>query len=111
VNVIEEKSNNEEKSIKKKKKKENYDSSEDSNEDEEEEQMEYPYKKYIKKIFFSKLNDFRKDIIEDCFKNKHTFGKIDFQKFICLFEFFISLFTGIQVKYSIDELGFLNMDF
>ena len=111
VNIIEEKSNNEEKNIKKKRKKENDDSSEDTNEDEEEEQMEYPYKKYIKKIFFSKLNDFRKDIIEDCFKNKHTFGKIDFQKFICLLEFFISLFTGIQVKYSIDELGFLNMDF
>ena len=36
--------------------------------------------------------------------------KMSFQKFICLLEFFITLFTGIQVKYSIDELGFLNMD-
>ena len=36
--------------------------------------------------------------------------QLDFEKFICLLEFFISLFTGIQVKYSIDELGFLNMD-
>ena len=84
------------------------DSEDDSNEDYK---YEYPYKKYIKKLFFPKLNDFKKEIIEDCFKNRKVFGKIDFQKFVCLLEFFISLFSGIQVKYSIDELGFLNMDF
>ena len=81
-----------------------------SDSDEDDEKYEHPYKKYIQRLFYPKLNDFRKDIIEDCFKNKKTFGKIDFQKFICLLEFFISLFSGIQVKYSIDELGFLNLD-
>ena len=85
------------------------DDSSESDEDDDEEN-ENPYIRYIKKLFYPKLNDFRKDIIEDCFKNKKTFGKVDFQKFICLLEFFISLFSGIQVKYSIDELGFLNMD-
>ena len=34
----------------------------------------------------------------------------NFEKFIFFIEFYITLFTGIQVKYSIDELGFLNMD-
>ena len=82
-------------------------SDDDKNKDEK---MEYPYKKYIQKLFYNKLNDFRKEIIEDCFKNEKTFGKLDFQMFICLLEFFFSLFAGIQVKYSIDELGFLNMD-
>ena len=85
-------------------------SSSESSDDSDEDDEKYPYKKYIQKLFYSKLNDFRKEIIEDCFKNKQTFGKIDFQKFICLLEFFLSLFCGIQVKYSIDELGFLNMD-
>jgi len=41
------------------------------------------------KLFYPKLNDFRKDIIDDCLKNKNPFGKIDFEKFICLFEFFV----------------------
>ena len=86
----------------------NEEEDEDNN---EEEPFEYPYKKYIKKLFYPKLDDFRKDIIKDCFRNKNVFGKIDFERFICLLEFFISLFSGIQVKYSIDELGFLNMDF
>ena len=80
----------------------NEDDSNESDEEDDDEKYEYPYKKYIQNLFYPKLNDFRKDIIEDCFKNKKTFGKIDFQKFICLLEFFISLFSGIQVKYSID---------
>ena len=83
-----------------------------SAEDEDEEHKnDLPYKNYIKKLFYPKLNDFTKNIIEDCLRNEHTFGKIDFEKFICLIEFFIGLFSGIQVKYDIDELGFLNMDF
>ena len=82
----------------------------DDDEDNNDDKYEYTYKKYIQNLFYPKLNDFRKEIIEDCFKNQKTFGKIDFQKFICLLEFFLSLFSGIQVKYSIDELGFLNMD-
>ena len=82
----------------------------ESEDDDNDDKFECPYKKYIQNLFYPKLNDFRKEIIEDCFKNKKTFGKLDFQKFICLLEFFLSLFTGIQVKYSIDELGFLNMD-
>ena len=85
--------------------------SSESDDDSNDDKYEFPYKKYIKKLFFPKLNDFKKSIIEDCFQNKKVFGKIDFQKFVCLLEFFISLFSGIQVKYSIDELGFLNMDF
>ena len=35
---------------------------------------------------------------------------MNFERFICLLEFFITLFTGIQVKYTIDERCFLNMD-
>jgi len=91
--------------------KDNIKNEEEDEDNNEEEPFEYPYKKYIKKLFYPKLDDFRKDIIKDCFRNKNVFGKIDFEKFICLLEFFISLFSGIQVKYSIDELGFLNMDF
>ena len=89
-----------------------FNNSVNSDEDEDnEEKAELPYKNYIKKLFYPKLNDFTKNIIESCFNNEHTFGKIDFEKFICLIEFFVGLFSGIQVKYDIDELGFLNMDF
>ena len=45
------------------------------------------------------------DLIED-----DKFENNNFEKFICYLEYFITLFTGIQVKYSIDELGLLNMD-
>ena len=46
-----------------------------------------------------------------CLDNDKHFDNNDFEKFICYLEYFITLFTGIQVKYSIDELGLLNMDF
>ena len=66
-------------------------------------------KEIIKEIF--KINDFRIELINYCLENDKDFRKDDFEKFICYLEYFITLFTGIQVKYSIDELGLLNMDF
>ena len=67
------------------------------------------YKDIIKQLF--KMNDIRKDIMNFCLDNDKHFDNNDFEKFICYLEYFITLFTGIQVKYSIDELGLLNMDF
>ena len=68
------------------------------------------YKEYVNNLFFPKIEDFRQDLIKNLLKNKELFRTINFEKFVCLLEFFIGLFTGIQVKYCIDELGFLNMD-
>ena len=67
------------------------------------------YKDVIRRIF--KINDFRLELIEFCLERDVEFKNDDFEKFICYLEYFITLFTGIQVKYSIDELGLLNMDF
>ena len=66
------------------------------------------YKDILKQLF--KMNDLRKDIINYCLHNDRLFDNNDFEKFVCYLEYFITLFTGIQVKYSIDELGLLNMD-
>ena len=74
------------------------------------EELEVPYRRYLKNLFYPKLEDFRKSLVKKILKNKEISKTIDLEKFICLLEFFIGLFTGIQVKYSIDELGFLNMD-
>ena len=74
------------------------------------EELELPYRQYLKNLFYPKLEDFRKSLVKKILKNKEISKIINFEKFICILEFFISLFTGIQVKYSIDELGFLNMD-
>ena len=67
------------------------------------------YKDILKQLF--KVTELRKDIINYCLDNDKDFDNNDFEKFICYLEYFITLFTGIQVKYSIDELGLLNMDF
>ena len=67
------------------------------------------YKDIIKRLF--KITDFRLEIINYCLDNDNDFKNDDFEKFICYLEYFITLFTGIQVKYSIDEIGLLNMDF
>ena len=67
------------------------------------------YKDVLKQIF--KMNDLRKDLINYCLDNDDEFDNNDFEKFICYLEYFITLFTGIQIKYSIDELGLLDMDF
>ena len=86
------------------------------NENEEYKTSVIPYIEYLKKLFYPKLGEFRRTIMEILLENENKdlrifdTDKMSFQKFICLLEFFITLFTGIQVKYSIDELGFLNMD-
>ena len=67
------------------------------------------YKDIITILF--KINNFRTDIINYCLERDDKFKNDDFEKFICYLEYFVTLFTGIQVKYSIDELGLLNMDF
>ena len=89
----------------------------DNDNNEENKPSVIPYKEYIKRLFYPKLREFHKEIIESLLESKRKdlriFEKkddINFERFICLLEFFITLFTGIQVKYSIDELGFLNMD-
>ena len=70
-----------------------------------------PYKKILKEIFCSRLNDFRGDIVDYCLNENKYFRKDSLENFICLIEFFILLFCGIKTKYYIDELSYLNMDF
>ena len=67
------------------------------------------YKDILKQLF--KITDLRRELINYCLDNDEKFENNDFEKFVCYLEYFITLFTGIQVKYSIDELGLLNMDF
>ena len=69
------------------------------------------YKKIIKDIFTTRLNDFRKDIVEYCLNNTKYLRKNNFENFVCFLEFFCLLFCGIKTKYYIDELSYLNMDF
>ena len=71
------------------------------------------YTKLIKEIFCEKLNDFRSEILIYCLKNTDLDILIDdtFEKFVCFLEFFISLYSGIKIKYYLDELTNLNMDF
>ena len=89
---------------------ENEELEEENMEEEEEENKNLdPYKEFIKGLFYPKFDDFRKEIIGVILEQK-IFEKMNFEKYICLLEFFITLFTGIQVKYTIDEQGFLNMD-
>ena len=67
------------------------------------------YKDILKQLF--NITDLRRELINYCLDNDEKFENNDFEKFVCYLEYFITLFTGIQVKYSIDELGLLNMDF
>ena len=78
----------------------------DSSDDDEE---SIDYKKLINKIFCKRLNDFRGDIVNHFLQSDKEFNS--FEKFICYIEFFVMLFTGLRVKYYIDELGNLNLDF
>ena len=70
-----------------------------------------PYKKLIKELFVSRLNDFREDIVEYCLENSKHLREDSFENFICFLEFFALLFCGIKTKYYIDALSYLNMDF
>ena len=88
---------------------ENEDEQEDNTEEEESNKILDPYKECIKDLFYPKFDDFRKEIIEVMLE-QNIFKKMNFEKYICLLEFFITLFTGIQIKYTIDEQGLLNMD-
>ena len=69
------------------------------------------YKEIIKDIFTTRLNDFRKDIVEYCLSNTKYLREDNFENFVCFIEFFCLLFCGIKTKYYIDELSYLNMDF
>ena len=69
------------------------------------------YKQIIKDIFTTRLNDFRKDIVEYCLENTKYLREDNFENFVCFIEFFCLLFCGIKTKYYIDELSYLNMDF
>ena len=70
-----------------------------------------PYKKILKELFTSRLNDFREDIVEYCLDNTKYMRKDNLENFICFIEFFALLFCGIKTKYYIDELSYINMDF
>ena len=80
-----------------------------NNQNQYENEEKYNYKEILMKTFYNRINDFRKEIIEYCLK--HERKKISFEQFVCYLEFFICLFTGIKVKYYIDELSYLNLDF
>ena len=69
------------------------------------------YKQLIKDIFTSRLNDFRKDIVEYCLDNTKYLREDNFENFVCFIEFFCLLFLGVKTKYYLDELSYLNMDF
>ena len=69
------------------------------------------YKKILRDIFTSRLNDFRKDIVEYCLSNTKYLREENFENFVCFLEFFCLLFCGIKTKYYIDEFSYLNMDF
>ena len=125
----------EDKEDEEKEEKEEKEEEEEENEDDEK-IFDSPYGRILKNLFYPKLDYFRKHLMKKLlnqFLKENIFNtrkqtqlhlgqglhkkihdnqsfQLDFEKFICLLEFFISLFTGIQVKYSIDELGFLNMD-
>ena len=68
------------------------------------------YKEVLLNVF-GNITDFRKDIIEYVIRKDKEFYQRRFDKFIFYLEFFITLFSGIQVKYYIDELGLLDLDF
>ena len=81
--------------------------------EEEEDLIEYEkidYRKCLKDLFCYHLNDFRKDIVE-YFLLQNSFEEISFEKFVYYIEFFSMLFTGLNIKYYIDELQNLNLDF
>ena len=69
------------------------------------------YKQILRELFSSRLNDFRKDIVEYCLNNTKYFREDCFENFVCFIEFFVLLFCGIKTKYYIDEFSFFNMDF
>ena len=69
------------------------------------------YRQLIRDIFTSRLNDFRKDIIEYCLDNTRYLREDNFENFVCFIEFFCLLFLGVKTKYYLDELSHLNMDF
>ena len=60
-------------------------------------------------IFCRRLNDFRGEILKHFLERDKEFNS--FEKFVCYIEFFVMLFTGLRVKYYIDELGNLDLDF
>ena len=80
-----------------------------NNKNQNENGEKYNYKEILKTTFFNRINDFRKNMIEHCLNQERK--NISFEKFVCYIEFFICLFTGIRVKYYIDELSYLNLDF
>ena len=78
--------------------------------DKEDENEAIDYKQYLENLFYKRLNDFRKEIVEFFLKNKTT-KEINFDKFVNYIEFFVMLFTGLRIKYYIDEMNNLNLDF
>ena len=70
------------------------------------------YKNLLFKIFSERIkNDFRINLIEYCINKDTNFKSNSFEKFILYFEYFVLLFSGIKIKYYIDEIGKLNLDF
>ena len=68
----------------------------------------FDYKNLLYSLFCERINDFRREIIYYCLNEDNN---LSFESFICYIEFFICLFSGIRVKYYIDELSYLNLDF
>ena len=68
------------------------------------------YKLCLENLIVNHLNDFRKDIVQHFLQNK-TKKEITFEEFVYYIEFFVMLFTGLRIKYYIDEMHNLNLDF
>ena len=80
--------------------------------DEEEDEEEHiNYKDYLEELFCNRINDFRRELVTFCIENDLDFKDSNFDKFVCYIEFFVLLFTGLRVKYYIDEFSNLDIDF
>ena len=78
--------------------------------DNNDENEEIDYRVLLENLFYNHLNDFRKEIVE-YFLNHKMSKEINFEKFVHYIEFFVMLFTGLRIKYYIDEMHNLNLDF
>jgi hypothetical protein len=105
--------------INEKKEKHNNDEEEELKEEEEEdsvlsidsEKELINYKEYLEELFCNRINDFRSELVKFCIENDRDFPDSSFEKFVCYIEFFVILFTGLRVKYYIDEFSNLDIDF
>jgi hypothetical protein len=75
------------------------------------ESLRISYKRILEEVLLNNLKDFRRDLVFYTVIQRDLLSSHNFEQFVLILEFFISLFSGINCKYFIDELGYLDMDF